>query len=56
MRRTSLVSSLRSLWTDDLGATAVEYAIMAGRIAAVIVGTVGIFGRAVRDLFVRVVW
>lgn len=51
MRRNRSESSLRSLWSDDLGATAVEYAIMAGCIAAVIVGAVGILGVGVLDLF-----
>lgn len=35
----------------DDGATAVEYAIMAGFIAAVIVGAVALFGQAVLGLF-----
>jgi Flp pilus assembly pilin Flp len=45
---------LSKLWADEGGPTAVEYAIMAGLIATVIVGAVGLFGGAVRDLFLRV--
>ena len=36
---------------DDWGATAVEYGLMVGLIAAVIIGSVTIFGVAVSDLF-----
>ncbi len=36
----------------DTGATAVEYAIMTSLIAGVIVGSVGVFGTAVSNLFV----
>jgi Flp pilus assembly pilin Flp len=35
----------------DTGATAVEYALMAGLIAAVIAGVVAAFGQAVLNLF-----
>lgn len=40
--------------SDDDGATAVEYAIMASLIAAVIVGVVGLLATGVVDLFTRV--
>lgn len=36
---------------EERGATAVEYALMVGLIALVIVGSVTLFGVAVRDLF-----
>lgn len=36
---------------DEHGATAVEYALMVGLIALVIVGAVSFFGLAVSDLF-----
>ena len=35
----------------DTGATAVEYAIMASLIAAVVAGVVAVFGQAVLNLF-----
>ncbi len=37
--------------TDERGASAVEYALLVGFIAAVIVGAVGAFGASVNDLF-----
>ncbi len=37
---------------SERGATAVEYALMMALIAVVIVGSVAIFGTAVRDLFI----
>jgi Flp pilus assembly pilin Flp len=55
MRRKRRGWSFRSLWSDDHGATAVEYAIMAGCIAAVIVGAVGVLGGGVLGLFDSVV-
>jgi len=44
---------MRSLMirTDEQGATAVEYALMVGLIAIVIVGSVSLFGLAVSNLF-----
>ena len=36
---------------DDRGATAVEYGLMVGLIAAVIIAGVAAFGLAVNDLF-----
>lgn len=44
----------RDLINSEEGATAVEYAIMAGFIAAVIAGAVGGLGQAVVGLFERV--
>lgn len=37
--------------TDERGASAAEYALLVGFIAAVIVGAVGAFGSSVNDLF-----
>jgi pilus assembly protein Flp/PilA len=37
---------------DDQGATAVEYGLMVGLIAVVIIGAVTVFGLAVGDLFI----
>ncbi len=47
---------LSRLWADETAPTAVEYAIMASLIAAVIVGTVGALGTAVQGLFASVQW
>ena len=41
----------RHLEADERGATAVEYALMAGLIALVIVGGVTVFGISVSNLF-----
>lgn len=38
---------------EEAGTTAVEYALLAGLIAAVIAATVGVFGQAVNGLFDR---
>ena len=46
-----LVSKVRGAIADSHGATAVEYAIMAGFIAVVIVAGVMLFGTSVRGLF-----
>ncbi len=45
---------LRALFDSESAATAVEYAIMVGLIAAVVVGAVGLLGGAVLGLFQRV--
>ena len=47
---------LKTLLNDETGATAVEYAIIASLIAAVIAGIVGVLGGQVADLFSRVRW
>lgn len=43
-----------SLFKDEEGATAVEYAIMAAFIAAIIIATVGFLGTDVNDAFTSV--
>lgn len=48
--------ALRRLWSDEEAPTAVEYAILAGLIATVIVAAVGALGTSVLRLFERVVW
>lgn len=54
--RNDPLEGLRRLWADETGPTAVEYAIMAGLIATVIVAAVGVLGVNVRGLFERVQW
>lgn len=51
MRRSSL---LKALWSDQTGATAVEYALLASLIAGVIAVTVVVLGVKVQDLYNRV--
>ena len=45
------VRYLRSRWTDESGATAVEYGLMVALIAAVIVGIVTVLGVDVAAMF-----
>lgn len=48
---TSLMTRLRS---DEKGATAVEYGIMVGLIAVVIIVAVSLLGTTLQDMFVHV--
>ena len=48
---TDLIRGVRSAVRDSRGATAVEYAIMVGFIAVVIVAGVALLGQAVLGLF-----
>jgi Flp pilus assembly pilin Flp len=52
--RAAVARELRAVWADDAAPTAVEYAIMVGMIAVVIVAAVGVLGQAVLvNLFQR---
>jgi pilus assembly protein Flp/PilA len=42
---------LRRFWNETSGATAVEYAILAGLVAAVVAGAVALVGESVIALF-----
>jgi pilus assembly protein Flp/PilA len=46
-----MMTMLRKLWSDEEGATAVEYGLIVAAIAAVIVVTVGILGGQVNTAF-----
>ena len=46
-----MLRTCRQLATDDTGATAIEYALLAAMIAAVILTTVGSLGTTVGQLF-----
>lgn len=48
------MNRLIAFFKDETGATAVEYAIMAAFIAAVIIATVGFLGTDVNDAFTSV--
>jgi pilus assembly protein Flp/PilA len=50
-QRRIIMKIINSLFKDERGATAVEYAIMAAFIAAVIIATVGFLGTDVDDAF-----
>ena len=45
---------IRNLWSDESGATAVEYGLMVALIAAVIIGTVIVLGQQVNGAFTTV--
>ena len=49
-----MLKSLRNLYRDKKGATAVEYGIMVAAIAAVIIAIVFVIGGQVNDAFVVV--
>ena len=42
---------LTTLWNDESGVTAVEYGLIAGVMAALLVAVLGIFGDTLRELF-----
>ena len=42
---------LKSLWEDDSGVTAVEYGLIAGLMAALLVGVMSVFGEQLKRLF-----
>jgi pilus assembly protein Flp/PilA len=50
-RKASMKRFLKSLWQDESGVAAVEYALIAGLMAALIVLVVGLFGDSLKDLF-----
>ncbi len=42
---------MRKLWRDELGVTALEYALIAALVAVVIIGGVGLLGTNVSKVF-----
>lgn len=46
-----MVAAMKKLWSDESGATAVEYGLMVALIAVVIIGAVTLLGGKVRDNF-----
>ena len=47
----NVLNQLRALSQDESGAAAVEYGLLAGLIAVVIVGSVTTLGTTLRDIF-----
>jgi pilus assembly protein Flp/PilA len=47
-------TAVKRFWTDDRGATSIEYAMIAAGIAVAIVATVQTLGSGVNNLFVSV--
>ena len=46
-----MIKRLMSLWDDESGVTAVEYGLIAGVMAALLVTVLGLFGDNLQDLF-----
>jgi len=44
-------SLLLKFWEDEEGATAIEYALIAGLIAVAIIGALSLLGEDIRELF-----
>lgn len=49
-----MIGLLKSLWKDDSGATAVEYGLIAGLMAALLVGIMSMFGEELERLFTAI--
>jgi pilus assembly protein Flp/PilA len=49
--RNTMVATMRKLWNDESGATAVEYGLMVALIAVVIILAVTTLGTNLRDKF-----
>ena len=49
-----LINFKKALWTDESGATAIEYGLLAALIAVVIIGAVATLGRTLDDTFTTV--
>ena len=54
MSRSSMMRSLRKLFADDSGSTAIEYAILAAGIAGVLVAVVMSIGTSVNTMYTSV--
>ena len=60
LRVYTLIATLQTFVNDrfegrkDRGATAVEYGLLVGLIAVVIIGAVGLFGTELRDIFTNI--
>jgi pilus assembly protein Flp/PilA len=50
----AIIPMIKLFLKEEDGATGIEYALLAALIAGVIVGTVGILGGTMRDLFTMV--
>jgi pilus assembly protein Flp/PilA len=43
--------TIKALWKDESGVTAIEYGLIAGLMAAVLVVVLGVFSDKLKDLF-----
>jgi pilus assembly protein Flp/PilA len=55
MRGEVMYNIMRSLWRDESGATAIEYGLIVGVMAAVLVTVLGVFGESLKELFNAIV-
>jgi len=46
-----MVAQVRNFWRDESGATAIEYGLIAGLIAVVIIGALTTVGTNLQDIF-----
>ena len=46
-----MINRLKAFWNDESGVTAVEYGLIAGVMAALLVTVLGLFGDNLQDLF-----
>ncbi|HEY0297369.1 MAG TPA: Flp family type IVb pilin [Bordetella sp.] len=49
-----MLTQVKNFWNDESGATAIEYGLIAGLIAVVIIGALTVLGTSLTDLFTRV--
>ena len=49
-----MIALMKSLWKDDSGVTAVEYGLIAGLMAALLVAVMGLFGEQLKRLFTAI--
>ena len=47
----NIKQKLHNLWEDDSGVTTIEYGLIAGLIAALLVAVFGLFGDSLKELF-----
>ncbi|WP_233235549.1 Flp family type IVb pilin [Bordetella sp. LUAb4] len=48
------MQQLKHFWKDEEGATAIEYGLIAGLVAVVIIGGLSVLGPSLKDLFTTI--
>ena len=51
---TDMTNLIKNFWNDEEGATAIEYGLIAGLIAVVIIGTVTALGTRIDGVFQKI--
>lgn len=49
-----MINALKDLWEDESGATAIEYGLIVGIMAALLVAVLGMFGDSLKGLFTAI--